>query len=311
MFLTTKTKILAFFVIALALAGAARAQSTTWDSILSNTQWFVPAPNLLAYVATGTTFSDPVPVADQTVWTIPSVQNGSFTGTSQAVFQLGTSTLFTSTTTMNGMVTDSGQVRIVFTQPDTPATIGIGQVRVINDVYFLEMQMITGMDDFYVTHWAYMAPYNGNPSSLPPLVIPPDELHSEEWKWIEGTEWDLYNEDLFGLGGSGTFSITNYDGGYFWGYGSGSVGSNTESFTLLGSATPEGNILFNILSHGILTSMTGVISGSAGGASMTLRTYSTEGSIGDPGAAYLIPEPATTSFLLAGALAALARRRRR
>jgi hypothetical protein len=280
----------------------AAAQSTTWDSLMTNSQWYVPAENLLAYMATATSFANPQAVADQTIWNIGTSINGVFSGTSNAEFKLGPVS-FTSTTTMNGLVTDAGQVRIVFTQPDTPATIGIGQVREIDDTAFLEMQMITGEDDLYITHWAYMAPYDGNPATLPPLGISPSQLTSEEWNWMAGTNWSLQNDDLFGEGETGYFSVTDYQNGYYWGTGTGPEGSAAETFSVLGSATPEGNILFNVLSGASLTSLTGVISGTGATGQMFLRSYSTEGTFGEPGLAQVVPEPgAVALFVLGGGL---------
>lgn len=288
----------------------AKAQSTTWDNLITDSLWYVPADNLLAYMASGANFASPQAVADQTIWNLGTCVNGVFSGTSNAEFKLGPVS-FTSTTSMNGVVTDSGQVRIIFTQPDAPATIGIGQVREINSTPFLEMQMITGLDDLYITHWAYMAVYDGNPDSLPPLEISPSQLTSPEWSWMAGTEWNLQNDDLFGEGGTGTFSITDYVNGYYWGTGTGPEGSATETFSVLGSATPEGNILFNVLSGTTLTSLTGVISGTGATGQMLLRSYSTEGTFGEPGFAQVIPEPGAIALVVLGASALLWRRRSR
>jgi hypothetical protein len=290
----------------------AAAQSTTWDSLLTNSLWYVPAENLLAYMATSSNFANPQAVADQTLWNIGTSVNGVFSGTSIAEFKAGPLT-FSSTTTMNGLVTDAGQVRIIFTQPDTPATIGIGQVREIGSHTFLEMQMITGEEDLYITHWAYMASYDGNPENLPNLEISPSQLRSEEWSWMAGTSWSLQNDDLFGTGQTGSFFLTSYHNGYYWGTGTGPEGSATETFSVLGSATPEGNILFNVLSGTTLTSLTGVISGTGATGHMLLRSYSTEGTFGNPGLAQVVPEPATAMLVLGGAgvLIGLQRLRRR
>jgi hypothetical protein len=297
-------------LLCLCLSSHVKAQSTTWDSLITDSLWYVPAENLLAYVATGSNFANPQAAADQTIWNIGNCANGVFSGTSNAGFKIGPVS-FSSTTTMNGVVTDAGQVRIVFTQPDTPATIGIGQVREINDITFLEMQMITGQADFYITHWAYMAPYDGNPATLPPLEISPSQLTSSEWNWMAGTNWSLQNDDLFGEGGTGTFAITDYVNGYYWGTGSGPEGSATETFSVLGSATPEGDILFNVLSGTTLTSLTGLISGTGATGQMALRSYNTEGTFGDPGFAQVVPEPGAVVLVALGASALLWRRRSR
>lgn len=274
-------------LLALFLPLTLNAQSTTWDSLLSNSQWYVPAENLLAYLTSTTDLTDVTAAADQTIWQLGTATNGVFSGTSVATMQAGLFT-FSSTSSMNGIVTDSGQVRIAFSAPDAPTTIGIGQIRDISGTSYLEMQMMTGTA-FYVTHWAYMAAYNGDPDTLPPLVLEP-ELLSPEWAWMDGTSWELECEELFGPGQLGEFLIEDYVNGYFWGSGTGPEGSAAETFTLIGSATPEGNILFNVLSDGLLTGLTGQISGDATDGSMVLRSYESLESF-TTGAAQVVPEP--------------------
>jgi len=283
-----------------------RAQSSQWDAALSNTQWYVPAENMLAYLAAGTDLSQTVAVPDQTIWSLGEVVNGQFTGTAEAEFKLGSAT-FTSTNTMNGIVTDSGQVRILFTDSGSPTTVGIGQLRDIAGTTYFEMQMISG-GSAYVTHWAYMAPYDGNPVNLPPLEVPSTELRSPEWSWMAGTEWAMQNDELFGVGEYGSFSVTEYHDGYFWGTGSGPAGSEAASFSFLGSATPEGNILFNLLSGDTLTSLTGMISGDASTGAMLLRSYSANGTLGSPGEAIGLCAGAHRGRPAGGSLGPAARR---
>ena len=66
----------------------------------------------------------------------------------------------TENTTIQGFVATSGQITMVFTPVGggTP-TVGLGQMRLINGVWQMEMQMITGQN-LLITHWAYMTPYN-------------------------------------------------------------------------------------------------------------------------------------------------------
>lgn len=282
-----------------------RAQSDTWDSLLSNSQWYVPAADMLAYLTANSTFSNPVAIADQTIWGLGDCDNGVFTGLSEAVLKIGPITA-NSTSAMNGVITDSGQVRIVFTREDSPPTVGIGQAREIEGTTYLEMQMISGSDGTYVSHWAYMAPYDGNPGSLPPLEIE-SSLRSEEWDWMPGTSWSLQNADLFGEGGTGFFQIDDYRNGYFWGSGTGPEGSAAEEFTLLGSATPEGNILFNVLSNGVLTSLAGQITGDAADGQMALRFYDGSPDFGELGYAHVVPEPASIVLLGLGVIAVVLR----
>jgi hypothetical protein len=293
--------------LALVLSSTLHAQSTTWDSLLSNSQWYVPAENLLAYLTTTSDLTDVTPAADQTIWQLGTATNGVFTGTSVATMQAGAFT-FSSTSSMNGIVMDSGQVRIAFSAPDAPTTIGIGQIRDISGTSYLEMQMMTGTA-FYVTHWAYMAAYGGNPDTLPPLVLEPEFL-SPEWAWMDGTSWALECEKLFGAGQQGQFLIDDYVNGYFWGTGTGPDGSAAETFTLIGSATPEGNILFNVLSDGVLTGLAGQIAGDATNGSMVLRSYESLDNF-TTGAAQVVPEPHGIAVLgLLFASSALWRRRR-
>jgi hypothetical protein len=54
------------------------------------------------------------------------------------------------------VVTRSGQVRIQFTTAGSITIIGIGQVRRVNGQE--AMQMITGGNGAFTTHWAYMLP---------------------------------------------------------------------------------------------------------------------------------------------------------
>jgi len=292
------------FVFAMSMA---RGQSTTWDSLISNSQWYVPGDNLLAYLTSGTSLAQVTAAADQTLWNLGTATNGVFTGTTQAQLKIGP-VVSDSTMTMNGVVTDSGQIRIIFTST-TATTVGIGQMRDLSGTTYMEMQMLTGeggSSGTYVTHWAYMAPYDGNPGTLPPLDIPTGPI-AQEWAWMEGTTWALESPDLFGPGGSGTFTVDTYNDGYYWGSGTGTTGA----FTMIGSATPEGNILFNTLNGATLTSLTGQITGDASNGTMVLRTYNTDGNLGDGATATVVPEPGTMA-LLAGAFGVLlivARRR--
>lgn len=292
------SRVLAAAALSICALPEARSQSTDWDSVFSNTQWYVPTQNILAYSASATDLSDAIPIADQTIWSLGEVVNGQFTGSSSAEFKIG-GTTYTSSNSMNGIVTDSGQVRILFSNEGSPTTIGIGQLRTVEGTTYFEMQMISGGSS-YITHWAYMAPYSQG-TTLPPLEVSPSQLRSPEWNWMQGTTWTMQNNELFGIDGSGSFSVTDYHNGYFWGTGTGPLGSEAESFSFLGSATPEGNILFNILSGTTLTSLTGLIAGDASDGSMVLRSYSVAGTLGDPSEAMVVPEPSTMAVLLVAA----------
>ena len=124
---------------------AAYAQSTQWDSILSNSNWYVPVPGLIAYGSGNVSFYRPPPIAfgDQTLWALGKATNGVFIGQSNAVFDInGISS--TSAQSMQGVVSTSGQIAIVFSSARRSSTVGIGQMREINGVPLMEMQMVTG-----------------------------------------------------------------------------------------------------------------------------------------------------------------------
>lgn len=283
----------ALFVFLLTLA-TGRAQTNPWAYLFEETSyWYVPNQNLLSYLTSTSDLTDNVMASDQTLWTIAPSTNGTISGTSVAAIESGM-LVMSSTSTMTGLVTETGQVRIAFSAPDSPTTIGIGQVREIEGETYLQMQMMTGTS-LYVTHWAYMATYNG--LAIPPFSNAP-ELLSPEWSWMEGTTWALESDELFGEGNSGQFQIEAYLNGYFWGRGTGPEGSEAENFTLIGSATPEGNILFNLLSGTTLTNLSGMISGGVETGSMVLRSYDSPETFTTAGA-QVVPEPGVMGLLLA------------
>ncbi len=253
----------------------ASAQSAVWDATISNTNWYVPVPQLLAYAAPVTGFSNPIPIGDQTLWTLGTATNGSFTGTSSAQLAIGSS-VSTSDSTIQGFVTTSGQITMLFTPiSGGVVTVGLGQMRTINGVAQMEMQMITG-DSLLVTHWAYMLPYD--PSTFTPPPPAPVMANSvPEWAWTLGTRWRIASPSMFGTTTPGRFVMSDYQNGYFWGSGAAPSGSSSGNFTLLGSITPEGRVLFNTLSRGTLTSLYGAVSGDASDAQMLTSTYDLAG----------------------------------
>lgn len=253
----------------------ALAQSAIWDTTLSNTSWYVPTPQLLAYASPKTGFSNPIPIGDQTLWSLATATNGSFTGTSVAQLKMGPA-LLTDTSTIQGFVTTAGQITMLFTPTaGGAATVGLGHMRTVGGVTSMEMQMITG-DSVLVTHWAYMLPYD--PATFTPPASQPVPANSvPQWAWTSGTPWRISSNALFGTSAPGRFVITNYQNGYFWGAGVAPAGSGAANFTLLGSVTPEGNVLFNTLSKGTLASLYGAASGDASGAQMLVSTYDLSG----------------------------------
>ena len=258
------------------VGGPAFAQSAIWDAALSNSHWYVPVPQLLAYAAPATGFSNPIAIGDQTLWSLGTATNGAFTGFSSAQLAIGPAA-HTENSTIQGFVTTSGQITMVFTPVGggTP-TVGLGQMRLIDGVWQMEMQMITGQN-LLITHWAYMTPYN--PATFSPPAPQPILANSvPEWAWTSGTRWRIASPSMFGTATPGRFVMSNYQNGYFWGSGAAPSASSAGNFTLLGSVTPEGRVLFNTLSRGNLTSLYGSASGDPSGAQMLVSTYDLTGS---------------------------------
>jgi hypothetical protein len=86
----------------------AGAQSTIWDTTLSNTNWYVPVPQLLAYASPATGFNNPLPIGDQTLWSFGAATNGAFTGLSTAQLAIGPLPV-TQISTIQGFVTPRGR----------------------------------------------------------------------------------------------------------------------------------------------------------------------------------------------------------
>lgn len=271
-------------------SAAAFAQDSKWDALLSNSHWYVPVPGLIAYAASNQSFTTPppTPIGDQTLWALGKATNGVFTGQSQASFYMGGITT-NNATTMQGLVTSAGQIVISFSSDTAPTTIGIGQMREIGGVPLMEMQMITG-SSLLVTHWAYMTPYNPAVFTPPsPTQVVTADITSPQWRWTAGTTWRLTSSSFFGTTAPGTFKITNYSNGYYWGPGAAPEGSAIGNFTVMGSITPEGNVLFSLLSDGVPNNLAGQITGDATSGIMVLRPYAGSGSTGPTSTADIMP----------------------
>lgn len=269
---------------------AAVSQDTRWDALLSNSNWYVPIPGLIAYASSNQSFTTPppTPIGDQTLWALGTATNGVFTGQSQASFYMNGITT-NNTTTMQGLVTSGGQIVISFSSDTAPTTIGIGQMREIGGVPLMEMQMITG-SSLLVTHWAYMTPYNPAVFTPPsPTQVVTADITSPQWRWTAGTTWQVTSSTLFGTSTPGTFKITNYSNGYYWGLGAAPQGSAVGNFTVLGSMTPEGNVLFSLLSDGVPKNLSGQITGDASSGIMVLHPYAGSGTYGPASAASIMP----------------------
>lgn len=239
-------------------------------SWLAGTQWYVTAENLLAYM-TDSTLQTNTPVADQTLWNITAAQGGSFQGTAQTKLWFRTpSGQFqqsgSASNTMDGTITEGGEITIVFTPDDSDQaqTTGYGQLRRVDGEWRMEMQMATGAQ-VLALHWAYMTPWTGElPAGVPERALE-GSLRSEEWRWMVGTVWTADDEELFPQGA--TFTIDSYRNGYCWADGAASDGS---SLRMAGSITPEGTLylLFSVAGAAAVARR-GTIASEGGGYRMT------------------------------------------
>ena len=220
--------------------------SNRWDQLLSDSTWYVPAANRLAYQLDSTT-ADPTPVSDQTIWSIGQAEGGRFTGQSHATIANPDGVTNSSVTTMDGVVTESGQVRITFTNPVGSTVTAIGQVRSVNGVEAIEMQMIASNNGSYTTHWAYMLPVSGSTTPSASVTDLGDQTSylSPKYRWLQDTSWKFNSLGPRTNRTRGFFTISGYRKGYFWGEGL-ERGSN-ETFEVLGSITPEGNFFLNAI----------------------------------------------------------------
>lgn len=262
------------------LLGIQQVSATDYASILSGSNWYVPAPNMLAYGANVSNgFSNPFPIGDQTLWNGINVTSSlgssvtTFTGSTTAQMALGPITT-TATSTMAGSVSSTGAIAIVFTPTGGGAsTLGLGQFEAIGGINEMEMQMVTGAG-LVTTHWAYMVPYNPSTFTPLPATTIPVSTANPYYSWTSGTVWRMVSTALFGSAAPGRFVINGYNGGYFTGTGVGPTGSAV-SFTELGSITAQGKVLFATINSGstAVNASYGDISGSNANASMTLAGY--------------------------------------
>jgi hypothetical protein len=146
---------------------------------------------------------------------------------------------------------------------------GLGQMRWLQGQWRAEMQMATDSSTI-VTHWAYMTQITADVTPPEPTAPPIDpSLMADEWRWLEGTHWAINDSALLGSSTGGVFQIDSFRNGYFWGSGTGS-----QPFNLLGSVTPEGNLLLMVSVDGATpTTQTGQLRQTSSGGTMVLRTY--------------------------------------
>jgi hypothetical protein len=260
--------------------------SDRWDDLLSDSTWYVPAANLLAYRLESTTPEAPIPAADQTIWSIGHAEGGRFTGKSLAKIVDASGDVTQSLTTMDGVVTEGGQVRITFTTPIGSTITGIGQVQRVNGAQAMQMQMITGGNGSYTTHWAYMLPVTSGTTPPDPATDPGDQAayRSGSHRWLMGTRWDFQSPGPSRHQIRGRFTINAYHNGYFW--GEGRERGNNKTFKVLGSITPEGNFFLNAIDTSdfkLRLSESGQLWGPRRQAQAMLRPYTnTPGQFGLP-----------------------------
>jgi len=272
--------------------------------MLTGSQWFVPTQNMLAYITSTSNLTQNVQIGDQTLWNITNCVNGVFSGFSSQYLTIpisGMNTSSASNTAMNGVINVAGQVLINFTQTNGDVTIALGNNRNVGGTNLIEMQMLSQVASAQnITHWAYMAPYSGPnyPTNTPTNTA----LLSTNWQWMQGTSWNITDTNFFGTNGSGTFSVSTYNSGYFWGTGNSATNGGV---TLIGSATPEGNLILGLLNSqtGVETSLFGDITGNASNSLMSLSTYTTNGiTAGSPAAtAELLPQTIANLYVTNGA----------
>lgn len=277
--------------------------SDRWDALLNDSTWYVPAANLLAYRLDADSPELPIPAADQTIWSIPEAEGGRFTGQSVAKIVDTSGAVTRSRASMDGVVTRSGQARIVFTTAAGTTITGIGQVRRVNGEQAMEMQMITGGNGAFTTHWAYMLPLTAGTEAPDPRTDQGDQrtYRSGGYRWLRGTSWSLTPRNGDRQQARGRFAITGYRNGYFW--GEGTRGRGNRSFQVLGSITPEGNLFFNAIGDGrfqLRISQGGLLTGGRRQASARLRPYSAE--------AGQLKQPLLLERLTAGSRSATGRR---
>ena len=270
------------FLITVLLSGfceSSWAQTTDYFTLINNSNWYVPVPNMLAYGSSSSSFSNPFPIGDQTLWNglLATSLSGSatttFTGTSNATLKIA-GIPSPSQSTMSGKVSPTGAIAIVFTPTGGGATtLGLGQFENIGGINEMEMQMITGTS-LLVTHWAYMLPYNPSIFTPPQATTIPVSNANPVYSWTPGTVWKMVSSSLFGSASPGRFVINGYNGSYFTGIGVGPSGSAI-TFTELGSITPQGKVLFATINNGSATvnASYGVITGTNSTATMTLAGY--------------------------------------
>lgn len=276
--------------------GVSRSSQTTsrWDW-LARTVWYVPASNLLSYVA-NRDLTNPRPISDQTLWDIRKCSDGRISGFA-AVYLAGSST--PTTRKFEGVVTKQGQIRIEFFSQDSSTTTGIGQMRYIGGQWRMQMQMATGTNAI-ITHWAYMTQMR--PGTTPPSSSndpPAGSQLANNWRWLQNSRWNITDKSLFGGKiQAGTFKISRFQSGYFWG-----SGHSSEPFNVLGSVTPEGNVLL-LISQGsdppaVRTGQLKQTSSKSG--VMTLRTYEGNPAIG---LAWTVGKPFPGAIVTLGARSA-------
>jgi hypothetical protein len=134
----------------------------------------------------------------------------------------------------------------------------------------VEMQMAND-GTLIIMHWAYMTLLPEGEAAPAPTDPPTGSSAANAWEWVEGTDWLI--SDVAATGDTrrpGVFRIEHFDGGYFWG-----SGTSDAAFNVLGSITPQGNVMLLISQpEAAPAQWTGVIEQTTDdGGAMRLRSY--------------------------------------
>jgi hypothetical protein len=230
-------------------------------SWLPGTSWYVPEDYLLAYLV-GPPGTDPVPINDQTTYTVTDYDRGYFWGPTSISTSVKTDvgTIDTAPTdlTMLGCVTSQGQILLSFSSSDdsTPPTTGYGKMQLLDGEWTMENQTASG-EGVSLIHWAYMEQLQ--PGQVPPSPDQPldDTPTSTQWAFLQGTSWSVppayLPAILSGLPGQPVveiqdqtrYTIESYANGYFFGQATIQLtlpdgSTTTQTASLSGTATPEG-----------------------------------------------------------------------
>ncbi len=228
-------------------------------SWLPGTSWYVPVDYLLAYVV-GPPGRAPLPISDQTLYTLQGYDHGYFWGptTTTMTPDSGVGKFGTRSSHLNllGCVSPQGSILLSFSpsDPDNPAITGYGVMQRLDGEWTMENQMASE-SAVTVTHWAYMKQVFPGVVPSPPLPVnelPGQLAATQRWAFLKNSSWQNSSATQKGLLSNGfashpatvleevTYAIRDFRSGYFSGTTRLRLQGQTEDFNLAGSVTPEG-----------------------------------------------------------------------